>query len=42
MIVECGDKSRYLGEGNSVGGIRHGLAHFKERRPLLFKFMVVF
>ena len=28
----------HLGVGNSVGGIRHGLAHFKERRlPLLFQ-----
>ena len=38
LIVECGDKSRYLGEGSSVGGIRHGLAHFKERRlPLMLQ-----
>ena len=28
----------HLGVGNSVGGIRHGLAHFKERRlPLMLQ-----
>ena len=28
----------YLGVGNNVGGIRHGLAHFKERRlPLMLQ-----
>ena len=28
----------HLGMGNSVGEIRHGLAHFKERRlPLVFQ-----
>ena len=28
----------HLGVSNSVGGIRHGLAHFKERRlPLMFQ-----
>ena len=33
-----GSRLLHLGAGNSVGGIRHGLAHFKERRlPLLFQ-----